>query len=55
MADALMMLNNNVASSLAGGTIETRYTDLITPKQEETAEEVINRIKGKVERLSSES
>lgn len=54
-ARALQILTENVANTLGGKTLSISYDDLINPKPADnrSAEEIINSIKNKIEKINS--
>lgn len=48
ITDALKVITSNIAGAFGGQIITMRFCDIFSEKKQETAEEIIDRIKGKL-------
>lgn len=59
VTDCLKLIAENTAKFSNGGIIQTRYYDILNPAQDnatnETADEIINRMKSKLESIRGEN
>lgn len=60
VTDCLKALTESIAGFLGGGAVQTRYCDIINPApdnitDETTAEEIINNVKLKLEKMKNKS
>ena len=54
VTDSLQLIAKNTASIVGGQTIGIRYYDILKPKEEANAKEIIDRIKNKISQIGSE-